>query len=107
RWFDRDRFVLSNGHASLLLYDLMEGLSHEACSLAGTLRLGKLICYDRNGISIDGKVEGWFRDDTAKRFEAYGWHVIADVGGHDAEAVAAALRAAQAETQRPSLLCCR
>jgi len=192
RWFDRDRFVLSNGHASMLLYALlyltgyplgieeirnfrqlgartaghpehdaqlgietttgplgqglanavgmalaerqlaaqfnrpgfnvvdhhtyvfvgdgclMEGLSHEACSLAGTLRLGKLIvCYDHNGISIDGPVQGWFRDDTPKRFAAYGWHVSADVDGHDAEAVAAALRAAQAETQRPSLLCCR
>lgn len=192
RWFDRDRFVLSNGHASMLLYAvlhltgyplgleeirnfrqlgartaghpehdpqlgietttgplgqglanavgmaiaekhlatqfnrpgfnivdhhtyvfagdgcLMEGISHEAGSLAGTLGLGKLIvCYDHNGISIDGRVEGWFRDDTAKRFEAYGWHVLADVDGHDADAVAAALRAARAETLRPSLLCCR
>jgi transketolase len=191
RWVDRDRFVLSNGHASMLLYALlhltgyalgieeiknfrqlgartaghpehdpelgietttgplgqglanavgmalaekalatqfnrpgfnivdhrtyvfvgdgclMEGISHEACSLAGTLRLGKLIvCYDHNGISIDGKVDGWFRDDTAKRFEAYGWQVI-DVDGHDADAIAAALSAARVEMQRPSLLRCK
>jgi transketolase len=191
-WVDRDRFVLSNGHASMLLYSvlylsgyplgieeiknfrqlgartaghpehdpplgietttgplgqglangvgmafaekmlatqfnrpglnivdhytyvfagdgcLMEGISHEACSLAGTFRLGKLIVfYDENGISIDGKVEGWFRDDTAKRFEAYGWHAIPNVNGNDAEAVAAAIRAARAETERPSIICCR
>ncbi len=86
---------------------LMEGISHEAASLAGTLSLGKLIClYDDNGISIDGKVAGWFRDDTPKRFEAYGWHVLADVDGQDGEAVATAIRAAKAETQRPSLICC-
>jgi transketolase len=86
---------------------LMEGISHEACSLAGTLRLGKLIvCYDDNGISIDGKVDGWFRDDTAKRFEAYGWHVI-HVDGHDSDAIAAALAAARAEAERPSILCCK
>ncbi len=177
RWADRDRFVLSNGHASMLLYSLlhltgyedfpidqlrnfrqigyktaghpeyefggpvetttgplgqgvtngvgmalaekmlaaefnrpghvivdhktwvflgdgclMEGISHEACSLAGTLKLGKLICfYDDNNISIDGDVDGWFTDDTAKRFEAYGWQVIEDVDGHDATAVAAAI----------------
>ncbi|MGH8328795.1 MAG: transketolase family protein, partial [Steroidobacteraceae bacterium] len=87
---------------------LMEGISHEACSLAGTLGLGKLIAfYDDNGISIDGKVEGWFTDDTPKRFEAYGWHVVPGVDGHDAEAVAAAIRAARAETTRPSMVCCR
>jgi transketolase len=87
---------------------LMEGISHEACSLAGTLGLGKLIAvYDDNGISIDGKVEGWFRDDTPKRFEGYGWHVVPHVDGHDADAVAAALRAARAETARPSLVCCK
>ena len=75
---------------------LMEGISHEACSLAGTLELGKLIAfYDDNGISIDGEVQGWFTDDTPKRFEAYGWHVIADVDGHDVEAVDAAIAAAQ------------
>jgi len=192
QWFDRDRFVLSNGHASMLLYAvlhlcgytlgmeeiksfrqlgsrtaghpehdarlgietttgplgqglasavgmalaekmlaaqfnrpgfdivdhytyvfagdgcLMEGISHEACSLAGTLGLGKLIvCYDQNGISIDGNVDGWFRDDTAKRFEAYGWHVIADVDGHDAQAITQALAAARAQKDRPSILCCR
>jgi transketolase len=88
--------------------DLMEGVSHEACSLAGVHQLGKLIVfYDDNGISIDGKVEGWFRDDTPKRFEAYRWHVVPDVDGHDAEAVEAALRAAQVETDRPSLICTR
>ncbi len=88
--------------------DLMEGLSHEACSLAGTLKLGKLIAfYDDNGISIDGKVEGWFTDDTPRRFEAYGWHVVPNVDGHDPEAVAAAVRAAQAATDRPSMICCK
>jgi transketolase len=191
RWWDRDRFVLSNGHASMMLYAvlhlrgyplamdelrhfrqlgsrtpghpehdldigietttgplgqgvanavgfalaekmlaaqfnqpgldivdhhtfvfcgdgcLMEGISHEAASMAGTLALGKLIClYDENGISIDGKVAGWFRDDTAKRFEAYGWQV-ASVDGQDGEAVAQAIRAAKADTKRPSLICCR
>jgi transketolase len=191
-WWDRDRFVLSNGHASMLLYALlhltgyavgmdelrnfrqlgsrtaghpehdaamgvetttgplgqglanavgmalaekllaaefnrpgldivnhrtwvfcgdgclMEGISHEACSLAGTLKLGKLVCfYDDNGISIDGEVAGWFTDETAKRFEAYGWQVIRSVDGQDAEAVAAAIRTAMAETERPTLICCR
>ncbi len=87
---------------------LMEGISHEAASLAGTWKLGKLIAfYDDNGISIDGHVQGWFTDDTPKRFEAYGWHVIANVNGHDAEAVDAAIKAAQAVTDRPSLLCCK
>ncbi|HET8701225.1 MAG TPA: thiamine pyrophosphate-dependent enzyme, partial [Nitrococcus sp.] len=192
RWFNRDRFVLSNGHASMLLYSvlhlsgydlsmeelkqfrqlgsktpghpeygltpgvetttgplgqglanavgmaiaertlaaqfnrpghalvdhytycflgdgcLMEGISHEACSLAGTLGLGKLICvYDDNGISIDGKVEGWFTDDTPLRFEAYGWHVVRDVDGQDAEAVKQALMQARAVTDRPSLICAK
>ena len=192
RWWNRDRFVLSNGHASMLLYSLlhltgypvsmdelrtfrqlgsrtaghpehdlamgietttgplgqglanavgmalaekvlaaqfnqpgldivdhrtwvfvgdgclMEGISHEVASLAGTLGLGKLMClYDDNGISIDGKVVGWFADDTAKRFEAYGWQVIRDVDGQDGEAVAAAIRTAQADTARPALICCR
>jgi transketolase len=191
-WFDRDRFVLSNGHASMLLYsllhltgypisleelqhfrqlgsrtaghpehepavgietttgplgqglanavgmaiaekllaaefnrpdlpvvdhytyafvgdgDLMEGISHEAFSFAGTLKLGKLIVfYDDNGISIDGKVAGWFTDDTPKRFEAYHWHVVPNVDGHDAEAVAAALKAAREITDRPSIICCK
>ncbi|MDE1223154.1 transketolase [Vibrio aestuarianus] len=85
---------------------LMEGISHEACSLAGTLGLGKLVAFwDDNGISIDGHVEGWFSDDTPKRFEAYGWHVIPAVDGHDAEAINAAIEAAKAETGRPTLIC--
>ncbi len=87
---------------------LMEGISHEACSLAGTLGLGKLIAfYDDNGISIDGHVEGWFTDDTPKRFEAYGWQVIPNVAGHDPEAIEQALRAARAETGKPTLICCK
>ena len=87
---------------------LMEGISHEACSLAGTLGLGKLtVFYDDNGISIDGKVVGWFRDDTPERFAAYGWHVVPGVDGLDGEAVASAIRAARAETRRPSLICCK
>ena len=87
---------------------MMEGLSHEACSLAGTLGLGKLTAlYDDNGISIDGCVEGWFTDDTPGRFAAYGWHVVSDVNGHDPEAVRAAIEQAKAETARPSLICCK
>ncbi len=87
---------------------LMEGISHEACSLAGTLGLGKLVClYDQNGISIDGEVNHWFTDDTPGRFAAYGWHVIPEVDGHDPLAVAEALAEAQAETARPTLICCR
>ena len=192
RWSDRDRFVLSNGHGSMLLYSLayltgyeigieelaafrqlgsrtpghperdldlgietttgplgqgianavgmalaekllaasfnrpgheivdhytyvflgdgcmMEGISHEACSLAGTLQLGKLIaCYDDNGISIDGATSGWFTDDTPARFKAYGWHVVEAVDGHDPAAIAAALEEARAEPTRPSLICCK
>jgi transketolase len=193
RWADRDRFVLSNGHASMLLYSLlhltgyeyfpieqirnfrqlgfrtaghpeyepggpietttgplgqgvtnavglamaekmlaaqfnrpgheivdhktwvflgdgclMEGISHEACSLAGTLKLGKLIClYDDNNMSIDGEVDGWFADDTAKRFESYGWQVIDGVDGHDPAAISAAIDAAVADTGRPSMICCK
>ncbi len=87
---------------------LMEGISHEACSLAGTLGLGKLIAfYDDNNISIDGHVDGWFSDDTPKRFEAYGWQVIPDVQGHDAEAIDAAIREAIANTEQPTLICCK
>jgi transketolase len=87
---------------------LMEGVSHEAASFAGTFELGKLIgFYDDNGISIDGRVAGWFADDTPKRFEAYGWHVIPHVDGQDGEAVAAAIQAARAQTARPSLICCK
>ncbi len=87
---------------------LMEGISHEACSLAGTLKLGKLICfYDDNGISIDGEVQGWFADDTPARFEAYGWHVVRAVDGHDAAAIKAAIDAAIAADDRPTLICCK
>jgi transketolase len=192
RWYDRDRFVLSNGHGSMLLYSLlhltgyplgmdelrnfrqlgsktpghperepdigietttgplgqglsnavgmalsekmlaatfnrpgfdvvdhrtwvflgdgclMEGISHEACSLAGTLKLGKLVCfYDDNGISIDGKVTGWFSDDTAMRFEAYGWHVVRDIDGHDSEAVSKAIEEALADGERPTMIICK
>lgn len=191
-WFDRDRFVLSNGHGSMLLYSLlhltgyavsieelkrfrqlhsktpghperedtpgvetttgplgqglanavgmaiaekklaaqfnrpglelvnhytyafagdgcmMEGISHEACSLAGTLALGKLIVfYDDNGISIDGKVENWFRDDTAARFKAYNWHVIGPIDGHDETAIEQAIITARAQTDKPSLIICK
>lgn len=191
-WFDRDRFVLSNGHGSMLLYSLlylsgyplaidqiknfrqfnqitaghperepevgietttgplgqgitnavgmalaekilaatynkpdleivnhrtwvftgdgclMEGISHEACSLAGTWNLGKLICiYDDNGISIDGSVVGWFTDDTAGRFKAYGWQVIDDVDGHDSASIMKAINEAKDDTDRPSLICCK
>lgn len=88
--------------------DLMEGISHEVCSLAGTLGLGKLIVfYDDNGISIDGDVRGWFTDDTPKRFAAYQWHVVADVDGHDAKAIQQAIEAAQHVTDKPSLICCK
>lgn len=87
---------------------LMEGVSHEACSLAGTLKLGKLIAfYDDNGISIDGEVHGWFTDDTPKRFEAYGWHVVPNVDGHDPAAIEKAIAAAVAQTDKPSLICCK
>jgi transketolase len=87
---------------------LMEGISHEACSFAGTLGLAKLIVlYDDNGISIDGKVEGWFRDDTPRRFEAYGWNVIPDVNGHDSAAIARALEKARASSGKPTLICCK
>ena len=108
--FNRDGHTIVDHHTWVFLGDgcLMEGISHEACSLAGTLGLGKLIAvYDDNGISIDGEVEGWFTDDTPKRFESYGWHVIAAVDGHDPAAVEAALLAAKAEANRPTLVCCK
>ena len=108
--FNRPGFSVVDHYTYVFCGDgcLMEGISHEACSLAGTLGLGKLIAfYDDNGISIDGKVKGWFTDDTPKRFEAYGWHVVPRVDGHDADAVAEAIRAARAETTRPSMICCR
>jgi transketolase len=108
--FNRPGFPVVDHHTYAFCGDgcLMEGVSHEACSLAGTLGLGKLIVfYDDNGISIDGKVAGWFTDDTPQRFAAYGWHVVAAVDGLDGEAVAAAIRAAQSQTERPSLICCK
>jgi transketolase, bacterial and yeast len=108
--FNRPGHDVVNHYTYTFLGDgcLMEGISHEACSLAGTLGLGKLIAfYDDNGISIDGEVEGWFTDDTVKRFEAYNWHVIADVDGHDANAVKAAVEAARAETDKPTLIICK
>ena len=108
--FNRPGHTIVDHHTYVFLGDgcLMEGISHEACALAGTLGLGKLIaCYDDNGISIDGHVQGWFTDDTPKRFEAYGWHVIPHLDGHDVAAVDAAIKAAQAVTDRPSLLCCK
>lgn len=108
--FNRDGHTIVDHHTWVFLGDgcLMEGVSHEACSLAGTLRLGKLIAvYDDNGISIDGEVDGWFTDDTPKRFESYGWHVIPALDGHDPAAVEAALLAAKAETERPTLVCCK
>ena len=108
--FNREGHTVVDHHTWVFLGDgcLMEGVSHEACSLAGTLGLGKLIAiYDDNGISIDGEVEGWFTDDTPGRFEAYGWHVIPAVDGHDAAAVEAALLAAKAESSTPTLVCCK
>lgn len=108
--FNRPGLEIVDHHTYVFLGDgcMMEGVSHEAGSLAGTLRLGKLVAiYDDNGISIDGKVEGWFTDDTARRFEAYGWQVIAGVDGHDSAAVAAAIDAALAEVVRPTLICCK
>ena len=87
---------------------LMEGISHEVCSLAGTLGLGKLIAfYDDNGISIDGEVEGWFSDDTPARFEAYGWQVVPDVDGHDSAAIKGAIEVARGEPNKPTLICCK
>jgi transketolase len=108
--FNRDDAVIVDHHTWVFLGDgcLMEGVSHEACSLAGTLGLGKLIAfYDDNGISIDGKVEGWFTDDTPARFRAYGWQVIEAVDGHNPDAVIAAIEAARSQIARPTLICCR
>ncbi len=108
--FNRDGFNVVDHFTYCFMGDgcLMEGISHEVASLAGTWKLGKLIgFYDDNGISIDGEVEGWFTDDTPKRFEAYGWHVIPGVDGHDAEAVAAAITTARQVTDKPTLICCK
>jgi transketolase len=108
--FNRPGHNIIDHHTYTFLGDgcLMEGVSHEACSLAGTLGLGKLIAfYDDNGISIDGEVEGWFTDDTTKRFEAYGWQVIPAIDGHDADALFAAIEAAKGNLDQPTLICCK
>ncbi|HLF66935.1 MAG TPA: thiamine pyrophosphate-dependent enzyme, partial [Gammaproteobacteria bacterium] len=108
--FNRDNFQIIDHYTYVFLGDgcLMEGVSHEACSFAGAQRLGKLIAFwDDNGISIDGKVNDWCIDNVPERFRAYQWHVIADVDGHDVEAVRAAIKAAQDEKERPTMICCR
>jgi len=108
--FNRDGHHIVDHYTYVFLGDgcLMEGISHEACSLAGTLGLGKLIAfYDDNGISIDGHVEGWFTDNTPKRFEAYGWHVVRDVDGHNPDAIAKAIREAKSINDKPSMICCK
>lgn len=108
--FNKPGFDIVDHHTWLFLGDgcLMEGISHEACSLAGTLGLGNLIAvWDDNGISIDGHVEGWFAEDTAARFRAYGWHVIEGIDGHDPQAIDAAVREAKLVSDKPSLLCCK
>ncbi len=108
--FNRDGHDIVDHYTYVFLGDgcLMEGISHEVCSLAGTLGLGKLICfYDDNGISIDGEVHGWFTDDTVKRFESYGWQVIPGVDGHDADEIRQAIDTARAEKERPTMICCK
>ncbi|GMT39776.1 MAG: transketolase 1 [bacterium] len=108
--FNRDGHEVVDHNTYVFLGDgcMMEGISHEACSLAGTLGLGKLIAfYDDNNISIDGEVEGWFTDDTPKRFDAYNWHVVRDVDGHDGEAIKVAIEEALTVTDKPSLICCK
>ena len=108
--FNRDGFAIVNHHTYVFLGDgcLMEGISHEVASLAGTLGLGKLIVlYDDNNISIDGKVDGWFTENIPQRFASYGWHVVPNVDGHNPDAIRAAIAAAQAETGKPSIICCK
>ncbi len=108
--FNRDGHDIVDHNTWVFLGDgcLMEGISHEACSLAGTLGLGKLVAFwDDNGISIDGHVDGWFTDDTPKRFESYGWHVVAGVDGHDPAAIQSAIDEARAVKDKPSLICCK
>lgn len=108
--FNRDGHNIVDHNTYVFLGDgcLMEGISHEACSLAGTLQLGKLIAfYDDNGISIDGEVEGWFTDNTVARFGAYGWHVVENIDGHDPDAIKDAIEQARAVTDRPTLICCK
>ncbi|MGB1236596.1 MAG: transketolase [Pseudomonadales bacterium] len=108
--FNRENHEIVDHHTYTFMGDgcLMEGISHEVCSLAGTLGLGKLIAFwDDNGISIDGEVEGWYTDDNVKRFESYGWQVIPGVDGHDPEQIRAAIEAAKANTEQPTLICCK
>ncbi|MGR8933004.1 MAG: transketolase [Gammaproteobacteria bacterium] len=108
--FNKDGYKIVDHNTYVFMGDgcLMEGISHEACSLAGTLGLGNLIAFwDDNGISIDGHVEGWFTDNTPMRFEAYGWHVIPDVDGHDPQALSKAIQMAKAMTDKPTLICCK
>ncbi|MBV1881700.1 MAG: transketolase [Pseudomonadales bacterium] len=108
--FNRPEHIIVDHNTYVFLGDgcMMEGISHEVCSLAGTLQLGKLICfYDDNGISIDGEVEGWFSDDTVKRFESYGWQVFPAVDGHDAEAIKSAVEQGKANADQPTLICCK
>ncbi|MBQ4831975.1 transketolase [Pseudoalteromonas sp. MMG010] len=108
--FNREGHDIVDHHTYAFMGDgcLMEGISHEACSLAGTLGLGKLVAFwDDNGISIDGEVEGWFSDDTPARFKAYGWHVISGVDGHDSDAISAAISEAKSVTDKPTLICCK
>ncbi len=108
--FNKPGHEIVNHYTYTFLGDgcMMEGISHEACALAGTWGLGKLMAFwDDNGISIDGHIEGWYTDDTAKRFEAYGWHVVPNVDGHDPVAIDAAVQAAKAVTDKPSLICCK
>src|SRR5690606_36860299 len=108
--YNRDGHAVVDHYTYVFLGDgcLMEGISHEVCSLAGTLGLGKLIClYDDNGISIDGDVAAWFADDTPARFRAYGWQVIDNIDGHDATAIDQAILDAKADTARPTLICCK
>ncbi|WP_297765612.1 transketolase [uncultured Alcanivorax sp.] len=108
--FNREGHAIVDHYTYCFLGDgcMMEGISHEACSLAGTLGLGKLVAfYDDNGISIDGEVEGWFTDDTVERFRAYGWQVIPNVDGHNAEEVQVAIENARANTDQPTLICCK
>ncbi|MGE6430068.1 transketolase, partial [Serratia sp. NPDC078593] len=108
--FNRPGHDIVDHHTYAFMGDgcMMEGISHEVCSLAGTMKLGKLTAfYDDNGISIDGHVEGWFTDDTAKRFEAYGWHVVRNVDGHDSDTIKAAIEEARSVTDKPSLLMCK
>ena len=108
--FNKPEFPVINHYTYAFMGDgcLMEGISHEACSYAGTLGLGKLIAFwDDNGISIDGNVDGWFTDDTPARFESYGWHVVRDVDGHNADEIKKAIKQAKKESNKPTLICCK